>query len=136
MEPEKPATTVFFDGSCPLCEAEVGYYRREDQARSLCFVDVSDASTALPEGISREQALKRFHVRTKDGRVISGAAAFVNVWSCLPRWRWAARAASLPGALTILEWCYRSFLLVRPLTSGFLARAMRLLTSIRRVRIR
>jgi hypothetical protein len=38
-----------------------------------------------------------------DGRVLSGAAAFVEVWTRLPKWRWAARAASLPGAIPALD---------------------------------
>ncbi len=35
--------------------------------------------------------------------LLSGAAAFVEVWSRLPRWRWAARAVALPGAMATLE---------------------------------
>ena len=47
--------------------------------------------------------MKRFHVLAGNGRLVSGAIAFVDVWRRLPRWRWAARVASLPGAMTILE---------------------------------
>jgi len=70
--------------------------------------------------------MKRFHVRASDGRVISGAAAFVEVWSLLPTWRWAASAASLPGALIALEWGYRIFLPVRTFSSRLFGRALRL----------
>lgn len=70
--------------------------------------------------------MKRFHVRARDGRVLSGAAAFVEVWTRLPRWRWAARAASLPGALIALEWGYRCFLPVRPFLSRSFRRAVRI----------
>jgi predicted DCC family thiol-disulfide oxidoreductase YuxK len=69
--------------------------------------------------------MQRFHVRAGDGRVLSGAAAFVEVWSRLPRWRWAARAASLPGALAALELGYRMFLPLRPIISGFFRRIRR-----------
>jgi predicted DCC family thiol-disulfide oxidoreductase YuxK len=69
--------------------------------------------------------MKRFHVRASDGRVLSGAAAFVEVWTCLPRWRWAASVASLPGVLIVLEWGYRFFLPVRPFISRLFARAPR-----------
>ena len=47
MESELPKSTVYFDGSCPLCRAEIGYYRRKDQAGALCFVDVSEAPPQL-----------------------------------------------------------------------------------------
>ena len=126
MEPELPKSTVYFDGSCSLCRAEIGYYRREDQYGARCFVDISEAGGIPPEGITQERAMKRFHVRASDGRVLSGAAAFVEVWTRLPRWRWAARAASLPGALIALEWGYRLFLPVRPFISRFFGRVLRL----------
>ena len=126
MKSELPKSTVFFDGSCSLCRAEIGYYRRTDQDHSLCFVDISETSAALPEGVSQERSMKRFHVRASNGRVLSGAAAFVEVWTRLPRWRWAARAASLPGALIALEWGYRLFLPVRPFISRFFGRVLRL----------
>jgi len=117
MTSEVPKSTVFFDGSCALCRAEIGHYRRSDQAGALCFVDVSETGATTPEGITRQRAMERFHVRSADGRVLSGAAAFVEVWTRLPGWRWAARAASLPGALAVLEWGYRLFLPVRPFIS-------------------
>jgi len=117
---------VYFDGSCSLCRAEIGYCRRKDQERALCFVDISETGAVPPEGITQERAMKRFHVRASDGRVLSGAAAFVEVWTRLPRWRWAASAASLPGALIALEWGYRFFLPVRPFISRFLGQALRL----------
>jgi predicted DCC family thiol-disulfide oxidoreductase YuxK len=66
--------------------------------------------------------MERFHVRASDGRVLSGAAAFVEVWTRLPKWRWAARAASLPGMLAVLELGYRMFLPVRPFISRLFGR--------------
>lgn len=126
MESELPKSTVYFDGSCPLCRAEIGYYRRQDQAGSLCFVDVSQSAAATPQGVTHQRAMERFHVRASDGRVVSGAAAFVEVWTRLPQWRWAARVASLPGALAVLEFGYRMFLPVRPIISRLFGRVRRL----------
>ena len=126
MTAEQSPSTVYFDGSCPLCRAEIGYYRRTDQAGALCFVDVSEPGAPMPDGLTQQRAMDRFHVGAVDGRVLSGAAAFVEVWSRLPRWRWAARAASLPGALAVLEFGYRIFLPVRPRISRLFGRAMRL----------
>ena len=131
MESQLPKSTVYFDGSCSLCRAEIGYYRCKDQYSALCFVDISETGGIPPDGITQESAMKRFHVRASDGRVLSGAAAFVEVWTRLPRWRWAARAASLPGALIALEWGYRIFLPVRPFISHFLGRALGLRAAIR-----
>lgn len=79
MESKLPKSTVYFDGSCPLCQAEIGYYCRTDKALALCFVDVSETGAITPEGITQKRAVERFHVRARDGRVLSGAAAFVEV---------------------------------------------------------
>ena len=126
METELPKSTVYFDGSCPLCQAEIGYYRRKDQAGSLCFVDVSESVASPPVGITQQRAMERFHVRASDGRVLSGAAAFVEVWTRLPKWRWAARAASRPGVLAALELGYRMFLPARPFLSRLFGRVLNL----------
>ncbi|MEI7774483.1 MAG: DUF393 domain-containing protein [Verrucomicrobiota bacterium] len=122
MPPELSKPIVYFDGSCPLCRAEIGYYRRKDQAGNLCFVDVTKTGAATPGGTSQQQVMARFHVRASDGRVLSGAAAFVEVWTQLPHWRWAARGASVPGVLATLELGYRMFLQVRPFISRFFKR--------------
>ena len=126
METELQKSTLYFDGSCPLCRAEIGYYRRKDQAGSLCFVDVSESTASPPDGMTQQRAMQRFHVRAGDGRVLSGAAAFVEVWTRLPKWRWAARAASLPGVLAVLELGYRMFLPVRPFISRLFGRRLNL----------
>jgi predicted DCC family thiol-disulfide oxidoreductase YuxK len=122
MDAEGKKSTVYFDGSCPLCRAEISYYRKIDEDGGLSFVDVSAPHAAPPDGITRQQAMERFHVRTADGGIVSGAAAFVEVWGRLPRWRWLARAAALPGGVAVLELAYRSFLPVRPLLSRLFAR--------------
>lgn len=123
--PAPPRTTVYFDGACPLCRAEIGHYRRKDEDGALSFVDVSDADAVTPDGVTRQGALERFHVRAGDGRVLSGAAAFVEVWTHVPGWRWAARAASLPGATAALELGYRMFLPFRPSMSRLAGRVLR-----------
>ena len=117
MESEISKATVYFDGSCPLCRAEISYYRRKDHDDALCFVDISKSGAMPPEGITQARAMKRFHVRASDGRILSGAAAFVEVWTRLPRWRWAARLAGLPGVTPLLEVGYRLFLPIRPYLS-------------------
>ena len=112
--PDQPAATVYFDGSCPLCRAEIALYRGQASAEALCFADVSNPATPLGEDLDRHRAMRRFHVRKEDGSLVSGAAAFVELWKRLPRWRWAARAASMPGMLIVMEMAYRLFLTARP----------------------
>jgi hypothetical protein len=54
--------------------------------------------------------------------LIDGASAFVAVWASLPKWRWAARAATLPGAMRVLDMAYSVSLLVRPAISRVFGR--------------
>jgi predicted DCC family thiol-disulfide oxidoreductase YuxK len=116
---ERPPSIVYFDGSCPLCRAEIGMYSRNDSDASLCFVDISARSASVPADLNQQRALQRFHVRNEKGQLLSGAAAFVEVWYRLPGWRWAAHKAGFPGAMAALELGYRLFLPIRPFLSRF-----------------
>ena len=129
---EPPALTVLYDGACPLCRREIGVYRGLKSLRSdapVCFADVSDAAcplpSALPPGTTREQLLARFHVRRRDGELLSGAQAFLALWAALPGWRWLAMLGRLPGAAWAMKRAYRGFLRWRPTLQRFAARMER-----------
>ena len=117
MTQSEPSLTVYYDGACPLCRAEIGHYRAQEGAGTILFLDASTQTGDLPHGLTREQAMARFHVRLSDGRIVSGSQAFVEIWKTLPRWRWAARLAGLPGVPPLLEVGYRLFLPIRPYLS-------------------
>ena len=125
MDAEEETMTVYFDGSCPLCRLEISHYRAQEGAESLLFVDVTDPETDLGDGLTRETALARFHVRDQNGTLISGAPAFAAIWRTLPGWRWAARFARVPGVLHVLEVTYGAFLSVRPILVRLIARRSR-----------
>ena len=124
--PDLPDLTVYYDGSCPLCRTEISHYRRQEGAGAIDFVDVSRDGADCGAGLDREAAMARFHVRGRDGALVSGAAGFVRVWTALAGWRWAARLAAVPGVLWVLEGGYRLLLPVRRwLSSRLAARANR-----------
>lgn len=108
--------TVLYDGACPLCRREIAHVQGlTHEGSALCFVDISAAGDATHDfAAERQTLLARFHVQREDGSRLSGAAAFVAMWSRLPGWRWAARLAQLPGAMYLLEAAYRGFLKLRP----------------------
>lgn len=109
--------TVYYDGSCPLCRAEINHYRKRDGGLRLDLCDVSNDAAQLPEDLGRDAAMARFHVRRPDGQLVSGAAAFTELWAAVPGWRRIAPAARLPVIRHGLELGYRMFLPVRPLLS-------------------
>ncbi len=111
----KPDLTVYYDGACPLCMAEIGHYKAQEGAERICFVDASCED--MPDDLDRATAMGRFHARRADGELVSGAQGFAEIWQILPKWRWAARLASIPGMLWLMERLYRSFLPVRPYLS-------------------
>ncbi len=105
---------IYHDGSCPLCRLEIEHYKRQNGSERLVFVDVSGEEADVGRDLDRLAAMARFHVREPDGRLLSGAPAFAAIWRRLPAWRWAARFAALPGALSCLGLGYRLFLPLRP----------------------
>ena len=107
--------TVYYDGACPLCRREIGFYRRSRGADSIAWVDVAttDQASVAPD-LSRADALARFHVRLPDGRLESGASGFGALWAALPAYRSLGRLVRLPVLQPILEAAYGGFLKVRP----------------------
>ena len=106
---------VFYDGSCPLCAREISFYRRRRGAAGVTWVDVSAApENRLPPSVSRQDALARFHVVGADGATVSGAAAFVALWSALPAFRLLGWLFRPRWATALLEFAYQKFLWIRP----------------------
>jgi predicted DCC family thiol-disulfide oxidoreductase YuxK len=110
-----PELTVFFDGSCPMCRAEIGVYRNCQGAEQIAFVDVAaQANGQVAPGLDQASAKARFHVMQADGALASGAAGFAQLWLKLPGWRWLGRFVSLPIVGSVAELAYRMFLPIRP----------------------
>jgi len=113
------ACTVYFDGACPLCRREIDHYRRQAQGAPVAWVDVSTCHAAeLGADLDRAAALARMHVRRADGQLVSGAAAFAEIWRRLPAYAWLARLAAWPRLLAVMEAGYVGFLKLRRLWRG------------------
>jgi predicted DCC family thiol-disulfide oxidoreductase YuxK len=113
----RPAVTVWYDGSCPLCLREIALMRRLDRRKAIDFVDISSSDTSCP--IDRAQALARFHA-AEDGAILSGAAAFAAMWRAIPLLRPFGIIARNRVVLAALERLYLGFLRVRPRLIGWL----------------
>jgi predicted DCC family thiol-disulfide oxidoreductase YuxK len=109
----KAAATVYFDGGCPICAKEISWY--QPRAGGVTFANI-DADTAAPApDLTREAALARLHARTTDGRLVSGASAFIALWRTIPALRPLARVLDNRPTIAVLDVAYAGFLRVRKL---------------------
>lgn len=82
MHDLEPATdpaplTLYYDGECPICRAEVRWLRRHDRHRRLQYVDVAPPDFSGPPGLpARARLLERIHLRDATGGVHTGMAVF------------------------------------------------------------
>ena len=112
---ERPGLTVYYDGGCPICAREIGMYRSCRGADRIAWVDADAVSgDVLAPGLSRDDAMARFHVIDSSGRAFSGGAAFSALWRALPAFSMLGRILSCWPFSIILEGIYRLFLILRP----------------------
>lgn len=107
--------TVYFDGGCPLCRREIDWYRARTPLTPIEWVDVSQSVCDPAKDLCRTEALRVFHVRCSDGRLVRGARAFALLWQRFPGFRRFGMVAALPGVHQSLGAAYALFLRVRPL---------------------
>jgi predicted DCC family thiol-disulfide oxidoreductase YuxK len=105
---------VYYDGGCPVCAREIAFYKNRPGADGLAWVDVSSsAPETLGPGLTAERALARIHVRRADGTLLSGAAAFAELWRRMPGFQWLGRLLAVPPFGALAELGYRAFLVIR-----------------------
>jgi predicted DCC family thiol-disulfide oxidoreductase YuxK len=107
--------TVFYDGTCPICEREISFYRCRQGADEVSWVDVRGSSDdEVAPGLSRNRALARFHVMHPAGTYVSGGRAFADLWSVLPGFRAWGRLFQYRPLTWVLNRAYDLFLGIRP----------------------
>ncbi|MEM8793425.1 MAG: DUF393 domain-containing protein [Pseudomonadota bacterium] len=109
----RAATRVYFDGDCPICRREIGWYRTWRGADRIDWVDLTRDEIA--PGLDRCAMMERFTVERGDGSQASGAAGFIAMWRALPASAWAARFLDNRPATWLLDRAYTGFLAIRRL---------------------
>ena len=95
--------TMFYDGLCPLCQAEILFLSGRNQAGLLSFVDVNSNRYSADElGISCQQALDSMYAQYDDGELINGVDVFSAAYARanLPKLAWLFSRPSLRPLLT------------------------------------
>ena len=99
-----PKLTLFFDGKCPLCQAEIVFLSRRNHAGLLGFVDInSDLYDERSVGVSCSQALAEMYGQFDNGLVIKGHPVFGEAYrrAGLPTLAWVMSRKTLAPLLAL-----------------------------------
>lgn len=110
-----PQFSVFYDGGCPLCVREIGFYQRQTGADQINWVDLTSHNDGpVAPGLSCQAALARFHVQTRSGELLQGGTAFAALWRELPKFRRLGQIGGQAPFRWFLNLGYKLFLPLRP----------------------
>ena len=96
---------VFFNNSCNLCRYEINHYKKIADS-NLEWIDITNNYEALKAtSKTHKELLRRLHVIDND-EVISGAKAFVIIWSKIPKYKFLAKIFSFKPFFIIFHYLY------------------------------
>ena len=96
---------VYYNASCNICRAEINHYKKQN-IKEIDWVDITNNITAKKETLKDDKALlRRLHVK-KDGKIFSGAEAFLLVWKNIPKYKFLYSILRLPLFFQIFSLAY------------------------------
>jgi predicted DCC family thiol-disulfide oxidoreductase YuxK len=98
--------TLYYDGACQMCRAEMRNLEVRDAQGLLCFIDISQPGfAAYPPGTDRPAMMALLHGQRADGSILRGVEVFRLAYTAvgLP---WVARLTRLPGLKAFCEAIY------------------------------
>ena len=96
---------VYYNESCSICRAEINLYKKQENS-GIEWVDITNNKQAEIETQKNDKnLLRRLHVK-KEGKVFSGAKAFLAVWNCIPKYRWLYYIFRLPLIFNLFSFGY------------------------------
>ena len=77
---------VFYNKSCNICKTEIDHYKSliNNKISFINIIDNKEAQKATSK--SYKDLIRRLHV-FKEGKVIVGAKAFLEIWKIIPKYR-------------------------------------------------
>jgi predicted DCC family thiol-disulfide oxidoreductase YuxK len=110
-----PLLKVYFDGLCPLCSKEIDYYRTKKGAERSSWLDITATGfDARAEGLDPDKIHAVFHVKTREGAILTGVDAFIEIWKTIPALKSWVTVSGVPGAKPVMKLGYTLFARVRP----------------------
>lgn len=104
-----PALTLYYDGNCPFCMAEMRRLSAWNTASNLAFVDIARPGFDPGElGVDLAALNRALHSRTGEGRLLVGLDSMLAAYTLVGRgWMvWPLRLRPLRPLLAML---YRAF---------------------------
>ena len=86
---------IFFNNSCSICRSEINVYKKQG-IKHLEWVDITNNKDAERDTQkTNKDLLRRLHVES-DGKIYSGAKAFIVLWSKMPKFKVLGKILSIP----------------------------------------
>lgn len=115
--------TVFYDGACPLCTKEISFYKKLDAPQKISWVDITKLQgDNVAPGLSKTEALARFHILDTNGKLHSGAQAFSRLWCHIPYFKYLGHIFQIWPLSWLAEMSYKLFLKFRPTIQSLIKR--------------
>lgn len=95
--------TIYYDGQCPLCLAEIHFLKHHNQKGLLDFVSLQHLDTSA-EDINCELAYKTIHARISDKQLIIGPEVFFEAYK-----RTDLRLINYLFSFTVIRFLYSKF---------------------------
>jgi predicted DCC family thiol-disulfide oxidoreductase YuxK len=102
----KPKDTLFYDGQCPICTAEVTRLEAQVDEKLICVDIHSEASVP----IDRQALFSQLHLLKADGELLVGLEANVAAWQHT-KWRVLASILLWPVIRWFAELGYQGWLI-------------------------
>lgn len=76
--------TLYYDGACPLCMAEMrNLMLRNQREQNLRFVDIAGPGFETPAGVTCDELASLLHAQTPDGSWLRGVDTFVAMYEAV-----------------------------------------------------
>lgn len=104
-----PALTLYFDGRCPFCAAEMRRLKQWNRAGQLAFVDIAEPGfNPSPLGVDLAALNRELHSTTNDGRLLVGLDSMLAAYTLVDR-AWVVWPLRVRMLRPLLAYCYRWF---------------------------
>ncbi len=101
--------TLFYDGSCPLCNKEVNWLKTQNKFGRLMFEDIKEAnfSNRYP-ALDSTELDRTLHAKLGDGRMVKGVDATISAWEAVGK-GWMLTPLTWPVFSSIAGLAYQGF---------------------------